>query len=195
MIVIISPALLGSDFKCVAVSNPSVATARIDQFEPAAPRVGEVVQATASGNGTPPLEFTWDFGDRTVVHGAQAVHVYDVPGSFLVTLTVRDSLGHAARDSVEVIVSPRVTPFMPAVVMTSDASVNHPVEFVALSFEANTDVLSHQWTFSDGQSGIGSQITAIFPTAGIHRASVTVTNDAGAIAVAEIVFDVVDTAR
>ena len=48
-----------------AVSNPSVATARIEVLEPATPRVGDIMNATGSGDGAPPLQFAWDFGDGT----------------------------------------------------------------------------------------------------------------------------------
>src|SRR5690242_4404703 len=95
LIAIISPALMGSEFKCAVVSNSTLATARIDQLEPAAPRVGDVVQATASGSGTPPLQFAWDFGDGgTLAYGAQAAHVFSAPGSYRITLTVHDARGH-----------------------------------------------------------------------------------------------------
>jgi len=43
LIAIISPALLGTQVRCVAVSNPSEATARIQQIEPLMPRVGDIV--------------------------------------------------------------------------------------------------------------------------------------------------------
>ena len=42
LIAIMSPALLGSQFKCVAVSSPSVATARIERLDPISPRVGDI---------------------------------------------------------------------------------------------------------------------------------------------------------
>lgn len=194
LIAIISPALMGTEFKCAAVSNPSVVTARIDQFEPVAPRVGDVVQATASGSGTPPLQFAWDFGDGgALAYGGQAVHVYTAPGSYRATVTVHDARGQIARDSEQVTVSARVPPSMPTLVMLSEAIANQPVEFLALTFEAGASALSYDWTFSDGQSAIGPQAAAVFPIAGVYRALVTVTNDAGEIAVAQIVFEVADT--
>jgi PKD repeat protein len=194
LIAIISPALMGSEFKCAVVSNPSLATARIAQLEPAAPRVGDVVQATASGSGTPPLQFAWDFGDGgTPAYGGQAAHVYSAPGSYRVTLTVHDARGQTAHDSEQINVSARVPPSMPTLVTVSDAIASQPVEFLALTFEADAGALSYVWTFSDGQSAIGPQPTAIFPIAGVYRALVTVTNDAGEIAVAQIVFEVADT--
>lgn len=194
LIIITSPALMGSEFKCAAVSDTSMVTARIDQLEPFAPRVGDVVQATAVGSGTPPLQFAWDFGDGgSLGYGGQAAHVYTDPGSYRVTLTVHDARGQTARDSEEVTVSARVPPSMPTLVMMSEAIANQPVEFLALTFGDHGSAVSYDWTFSDGQSAIGPQAVAIFPTAGVYRASVTVTTGAGEMNVAQIVFEVVET--
>jgi PKD repeat protein len=193
LIAIISPALLGSEFKCVAVSNPSVATARIDQLEPTTPRVGDVMQATGTGNGAPPLQFAWDFGDGgTLAHGSHAAHVYTAPGSYRVTLTVRDAIGNTARDSAQVAVSARISPSVATLVLVSDTVAGQPVEFVATTFDADAGALNYDWTFSDGQSATGSQAAVIFPMAGVYLVSVTVTNDVGAIAVAQMTFEVVD---
>ena len=96
LIVIISPAMLGSYAKCSFVSNPSLTsdpirpTARIEQVEPDTPYVGELIRATGSGDGAQPLQFTWDFGDGTLAVGRQAAHTYIAPGDYRLTLTVRD---------------------------------------------------------------------------------------------------------
>lgn len=194
LIAIISPALLGSEFKCVAVSNPTVATARIEQLEPTMPRVGEIMLATGSGNGAPPLQFAWDFGDGALGGGMQAAHAYVAPGSYRVTLTVRDASGNTARDSTHVAVSARVSSSVFSLALISDAVAGQPVLFSA-SLEENASALSYVWTFSDGQSAIGPTAVATFPVAGMYLASVTMTNDLGAIAVAQIAFHVMDAAQ
>jgi PKD repeat protein len=195
LIAIISPALLGSEFKCVAVSNPKVATARIEQLEPRMPRVGDIMQATGSGNGTPPLQFAWDFGDGALAAGMQAAHVYVAPGSYRVTFTVSDAIGQVGRDSSQVDVSSRVTPSMPSLVLISNAVAGQPVLFAVLASEADASALTFIWTFSDGQSGTGREAIAIFPAAGMYLASVTTTNNFGAISTVQVPFLVVDAAH
>jgi phage baseplate assembly protein gpV len=196
LIAIISPALLGSEFKCVAVSNPSGATARIEQIEPLMPRVGDIMRATGSGNGAPPLQFAWDFGDGALASGMQAAHAYMAPGSYRVTLTVRDAAGNTASDSSQVAVSARVPSSVFSLVLVSDAVAGQPVLFEALlPLEEHASALSYVWTFSDGQSAIGPRAAATFPVGGMYLASITVTNDLGAIAVAQIAFHVVDAAH
>jgi hypothetical protein len=50
--------------------------------------------------------------------------------------------------------------------------------------------VNYLWTFSDGQSAIGPRVAATFPAAGMYLASVIVTDDRGATAVAQIAFRV-----
>jgi hypothetical protein len=193
LITIVSPALLGF-VKCVFVSNPTVATARIQRIEPSNPFVGDIVRVSGTGTGMQPLLFTWDFGDGTVVaNGLQAAHTYLRPGSFRVEFTVRDSNGNAARDAAQLVVGPGIPiPKIPGMglVLISQAVVGQPVLFEALPLDANADPVSYLWTFSDGQSAIGPQATATFSVAGMYSASIATTNDLGEIAVAHVAFRV-----
>lgn len=190
--VIVSPALLGSYFQCVAVSNPSVTTARIDQLEPTMLRVGDVLQVAGSGNGTPPLQFGWDFGDGTLAPGDQAAHVYTSAGNYRVTLTVRDANGNLGRDSSQVTVSPRLMPSVSSIVLGSDAIAGQPIVLAAVPLEADADELTYIWTFSDGQAAAGPRAVVSFPVPGTYFAFVTVTSNLGTIAVEHIAFEVVD---
>ena len=192
LITLICPALLGSQVRCVVGSSPTIATARIERIEPIMPRVGEIVQVTGSGNGTPPLQFVWDFGDGTLAPGTQAAHAYIAPGSYRITFTVRDVSDNAARDSAQIDVSPRIPS---SIVLISDAVAGKPVLFAASPLEENASALSYAWTFSDGQSASGLSAAAIFPVAGMYVATVTATNEVGAIALEEIAFHVADAAR
>jgi hypothetical protein len=193
LITIVSPALLGF-VKCVFVSNPTVATARIERIEPLNPIVGDIVRVTGTGTGMQPLLFTWDFGDGTVVaEGMQAVHTYLRPGSFQIAFTVRDSSGNASRDTAQLTISPGIpTPKVPGMglVLISKAVAGQPVVFKALPLDAKTNPVSYLWTFSDGQSANGPEVTATFPVAGMYSASIATTNDLGETAVAHVAFQV-----
>jgi hypothetical protein len=195
LITIVCPLLLGAEFRCVALSNPTVATARIDQIEPTALLVGEVMQASGSGNGTPPLQFAWDFGDGTGAPGTQAAHAYLAPGTYRVTFTVHDANGNTGRDSSQVTVSPRLPSSVPDLLLLSDAVAGQPVRFAALPLEERAGELAYVWTFSGGQSAVGSQAAAIFPAEGMYLASVAASNDQGAVAVAQMAFHVADAAH
>lgn len=60
--------------------------------------------ATAQG-GVPPFSYQWNFGDGTPVSTVQdPSHTFNRSGSYLVTLTITDSLGHRATSTLTVIV-------------------------------------------------------------------------------------------
>jgi hypothetical protein len=195
LVAIISPALLGAEFRCVALSSPTVATARIEQIEPITPRVGDIMRVMGSGDGTPPLQFTWDFGDGTVSVGMEAAHAYLAPGSYRITFMVRDANGNTSRDSSQVTVSARISSSVLSLVLASDAVAGQPVLFATLPLDQRAGALSYAWTFSGGQSAIGAWGAAIFPMGGMYFASVTASDDLGAIAVAQTAFHVEDTAH
>ena len=194
LIAIISPALLGSQVRCVFVSNPTIATARIERIEPDRPLVGESVQFAGTGSGTQPLQFAWDFGDgSTVDAGMQAAHTYTAPGDYRLTFTVRDSNGNTARDAAQIVVAPLLpNPKVPtmSLILVSEAIAGHAAQFTALPLEASASAVNYLWTFSDGQSAMGPQVAATFPVAGIYFASIAVTNERGEIAVAQVSFHV-----
>jgi PKD repeat protein len=190
LIAIVSPLLLGSYFKCVAVSNPSVSAAQISGIEPAAPRVGEVVQFLASGTGTPPLQFSWNFGDGTFGAGRQAAHVYEAPGDYRIGLTVRDGLGSLASDAEQVVVSARVPSPKADVLLLTDAIAGQPVVLSARARDTDGGAHTYVWMFNDGQTFAGSEVVAIFALPGVYVASVTMTDDLEPPAVEQFVFDV-----
>lgn len=190
LIAIIGPILLGSEWKCVAVSNPTLVTARIEGIDPGKPQVGDMVQFSGSGNGTPPLQFAWDFGDGAQTIGTQVAHVYLAPGDYSPTLTVRDANGNIDSDSSQIVVHERQSVSALQVVALSSPVAGQSAEFVTLPLAKDAHALNHVWTFSDGQSAIGPRTTATFAIPGTHFASVTVTDDAGHIEVARITFEV-----
>ena len=51
------------------------------------------------------VNYTWDFGDGIMLSGMEGSHSYELPGNFLVTLTVTSSSGNSASIQTEVIVN------------------------------------------------------------------------------------------
>ena len=87
---------------------------------------------------------------------------------------------------------------VPTAMVVSDSIAGLPVEFLAEANDAEEGegaMMRFDWRFSDGQSASGPRVTAMFPKAGSYLAFVTVTDDAGAIAVTQVAFEVVDAAR
>jgi PKD repeat protein/opacity protein-like surface antigen len=55
--------------------------------------LAETVRFTSNVRGDTPLEYMWNFGDGTTGTGANPTHVYSQPGTYNVTLTVRNNAG------------------------------------------------------------------------------------------------------
>ncbi len=70
--------------------------------------VGETVtfDAGASSDNVDIVSYQWDFGDGTTATGVTANHTYITPGSYTVTLLVRDEAGNIDACSITITVSP-----------------------------------------------------------------------------------------
>ncbi len=62
-------------------------------WTPFTPSVGLLVTFTASAAGTPPITFTWHWGDDITGSGAIATHVYGTTGTYTVTLQAQNRCG------------------------------------------------------------------------------------------------------
>jgi PKD repeat protein len=68
--------------------------------------VGTPVTFDASGStdNVGIVSYEWDFGDGTTESGMTLTHTYSEPGSYMVTLTVKDAAGNSDSDSIIVTV-------------------------------------------------------------------------------------------
>ncbi len=91
---------------------PSSAPLASFTYSPSAPKVDEQVKFNASAsvpgwNGTayvPIANYTWNFGDGTTGTGIITTHTYTNPGTYAVTLTVKDVAGNTDIHTVTVTV-------------------------------------------------------------------------------------------
>ena len=67
------------------------------------------LDASASSDNTGIVNYEWDFGDGTAGAGVITTHTYPDPGTYLVTLTVRDEADNDATDSATITVLMRDT--------------------------------------------------------------------------------------
>lgn len=132
------------------------------------------------------VSYRWNFGDGDTGSGITAQHSFDSPGTFIVSLTVTDSVGRTNTLSQSVAVAQGQAPS--AVIITSPAS---PIIGQAINFNASTSrpapghvIRSYDWDFGDGTSGSGPQVTHAYSVNGTYTVILTVTDDAGRIATA-----------
>ncbi len=75
---------------------------------------GETIafNAMESSDNVGIVYYEWDFGDGVTETFLGATHVYDEPGTYTVTLTVKDRVGNDAKDTVLITVKERTEPFL-----------------------------------------------------------------------------------
>ncbi|MDK2974267.1 MAG: hypothetical protein PWP08_638 [Methanofollis sp.] len=129
---------------------------------------------TSSGK---PTSWSWDFGDGNVSAGRNPVHVYASPGTYAVTLAVKNSMGSdRASSSVTADVpvpAPPIVSFS-ADVTSGDAPVT--VTFADRSLKSPT---SWSWDFGDGATSDEQHPVHVYASPGVYTVSLTATNTLG----------------
>jgi PKD repeat protein len=80
------------------VNHPPAAEAQVEPSSGPAPLAVSFDAGNSSDPDEDPLSFSWDFGDGQQAAGSRVSHIYEVEGSYDVTLTVADDGGE--RDSI-----------------------------------------------------------------------------------------------
>jgi uncharacterized protein YjdB/PKD repeat protein len=159
-------------------------------------------QSRDPDNNTP-ITYAWDLGDGTTATTATVTHTYPSDGSYVVTLTVRDSRGlSSAPASTNV----NVSNVPPTVNAGPDQSVVGGTALNLRATFADPGTTDNPWSYTiawgDGVTDAGSTntqanpITAshMYPAPGRYTARVTVTDKDGAAGSDDIVVKVLDPA-
>lgn len=137
--------------------------------------VGAPVTMSAS-TGYVPLGalpvYVWNLGDGSVAYGPSVVHIYSVPGTFPVSLTVSGLAGSGFSQTSAVISSAlQVSAGIPI-----SAYTGVPVPFAA-SFVGNVTP-QFSWTFGDGSTTSGQTVSHTYVSPGSYNAVVTAVDPA-----------------
>ena len=138
----------------VSPGPPNEPPVPIFTFDPANPHVGETVRFDATSSFDPDgsiIDYAWTFGDGPFsVPGQIVFHTFFSPGTFTVTLTVRDNRGQSASTSSQITVTPRP---------------DHDVEIDEIIVSPSAGLVSGQFAV----------VTVIVENIGTHEENVTVT--------------------
>jgi len=104
------------------------------------------------------------------------------------TDTFRFKVNDGELDSAEAVVTVEIAPVndLPVAVVVADVTAGRPPLTVSFDGGWSSDVegaiVSYSWSFGDGQTGTGAQVTHVYGAVGTYVATLTVTDGAGATA-------------
>jgi PKD domain len=140
--------------------------------------------ALASDNCSTNLTYEWKFSDGGIAFGRIAHHVFADNGTYTAQLKVTDQAGNSAVadiDDIDPIVisnaDPDVSPLPNKAGAWGDV-ISYHVDAVDAS-PVDQQTLSFLWSFGDGQSAAGRDVSHAFAAPGAYLASVTVSDKDG----------------
>ncbi|MEK0086023.1 PKD domain-containing protein [Benzoatithermus flavus] len=161
----------------VIVNAPPVADAGIDRLV----GVDDEVLFDGARSHDPDggiVAYLWDFGDGATASGVDARHRYPRSGRYEVTLTVQDDAdlpNSRASDTALVVVNAMPEPVIAA---PDVLCPGEPGSFGAgSSHDADGQKLAFAWSFGDGETAQGSDVTHAYRAPGLY--SLTLTADDG----------------
>jgi gliding motility-associated-like protein len=136
---------------------------------------------TSNTTSETPLGYMWDFGDGASAISADAIHVYDTPGLYDVTLTIFSMQGCVTTLSSSqfnlVYVAPLPVPGFTA----STGSVDILNPFMTI-LDESVNAVSCVYTMSDGGTSTDFSLIYEWTEAGRQTITQTVTNESGCVA-------------
>jgi len=150
-------------------------------FSPSSTQAGQHVTFTASaGGGTSPFTFSWSFGDGSTGTGSPATHTYSSAGSYTVILTVKDSSSSPQTAASQITFAVTSPPPISASFTLSPSlpSAGQSVSFTAYA-SGGTSPYSYLWSYGDGSSGTGLQVTHTYNSDGTYQVTLTVADSQG----------------
>jgi PKD repeat protein len=177
-----------------AVGNTNVDTMTVNVLDATSPvanagldqTVDEDTLVTFDGSGSSDnvgiANYTWTFtdGGGVTLYGVGPTHTFSQPGTYVVTLTVRDAAGNTNADTMTVTVRDIASPVADA---GPDQSVDDGTSaaFVGSGSTDNVGIANYTWTFTDGGAVTlyGVAPTHTFAQLGVYVVTLTVRDAAG----------------
>ena len=128
------------------------------------------------------VSYIWNFGDNTAGSGAILGHTYSAPGTYTVSLTVRDNRSASRTCSTTATVtgggnqSPTARPGGPY-----SGTVGTAISFNgSTSSDPDGTITAYNWNFGDGTTATGATPSKAYSATGTFTVTLTVTDNGGA---------------
>ncbi len=125
--------------------------------------------------GDAPLGFAWDFGDGDTSDSQTPSHTFQTAGDYTVSVTVTDSNGDVATDSITVTATDNSVPTVAPTATPDSGLAPLQVQFSAHA-SGGDGTLTYQWNFGDSATDTVANPVHTYNSAGEYDASVTVTD-------------------
>ena len=134
---------------------------------------GDATQFTSTSTGDQINSYQWSFGDGQTGSGQTANHTYTQAGTFQATLTVQTSGGCSHSITQTVTVNPQPTANFTSTTVCQGETTQ------LSSTSTGQNISSYQWSFGDGQTGTGQNVSHTYAQAGTYQATLTVQSNGG----------------
>ncbi|MDF4204118.1 PKD domain-containing protein, partial [Maribacter sp. SA7] len=139
------------------------------------------------------VSYEWNFGDGDTGSGVQLSHVYISSGTYNAVLTVTDSSGQTATDTVEITVEPSAdSPISISSGSPLSGEIPLSVYFTGSDSSDDVGVVTYSWDFGDGGSSDVPDPQYDYVNAGIYTATLTVTDEDGNSSVSSLEVEAID---
>ncbi len=147
---------------------------------PDVPVEGEVVTFTGMvASGTPPITFTWAFGDGMLGEGITVTHVYTRAGTYTVYLTATNACGVS---SAQAEVSPCAAPAGLTMAYAPRPLLRGQTGTFTATLSAGSAPVHYLWSFGDSTPPAeGAVVHHTYAAAGRYTATLSVWNDCGSL--------------
>ncbi|WP_246589144.1 PKD domain-containing protein [Methanofollis formosanus] len=133
------------------------------------------VQFTSQCTGTPPLTYSWEFGDGGTSTDPNPTHLYAGEGTYSVTLTVSNGAGEDMLVREDLIVVGYQQPVASFTADPTSGEAPLSVQFTDTSLHAT----EYAWTFGDGETSDEDHPVHVYEDAGTYTVTLTVTGPGG----------------
>ncbi len=152
----------------------------VSASSPSVPAGTSVTFSPSLTGGTGPDTYAWNFTDGNYAGSAFPTHAFATAGTYLVNLTVTDTVGAKAYATVSVDVTAVVAPLTVTAVATPGGGTTSTTFSFTATATGGSSPYTYSWNFGDGSAaGSGSTATYTYTKTGDFAVIVTATDSTG----------------